>query len=36
MKREAREIGVLAGVTAFLPAVTLTVAPVAAQQVTGE
>jgi hypothetical protein len=36
MKREPREIAVVAEVALFLLAATLAVAPVAAQQVTGE
>jgi hypothetical protein len=36
MKREPREIAVVAEVAVFLLAATLAVAPVAAQQVTGE
>jgi arylsulfatase A-like enzyme len=35
MKREPKEAGVVAGVAAFLLAATLTIAPVAAQEVTG-
>jgi hypothetical protein len=36
MKRNPREVGVVAAVAALLVAATLAVAPVAAQQVTGE